>query len=277
MSQVLRLDVANSNAATVDGLLVSVPPIPSSPRPDSGRVGVDGNRGALAGIGTLLTGQSDIAGSPGTPRPDSGSREIPGDSGTGGAGPDSGAGGMGASAFGAELRTVAEGGEGAAAGGDDGDASEDRGRDSNSDRDLVAEVASKREVQPLDPVQRLESQRVADAPRSPAPPVAAAGPDGVGDEWTAFRQGFLDYGGSPAEVAHYVRIIDTCESPGYGWAADYTNGYVSRAQFNPGTWRATAQITGLADYHDAYAVGANVATLTRIADPRTQWPVCYWR
>jgi hypothetical protein len=59
---------------------------------------------------------------------------------------------------------------------------------------------------------------------------------------------------------------------------DYENGYVSRFQFNYGSWKTASTATGFRDEHDPYQVGVNVAWwITHIEDPGSKdgWPTCW--
>ena len=72
--------------------------------------------------------------------------------------------------------------------------------------------------------------------------------------------------------------VAPCEG-GPDWSiANYGNGYVSRFQFNAGSWSTVARATGFRDGTDPYAVGANVAWwITHIKDPGSTegWPTCW--
>ncbi len=98
------------------------------------------------------------------------------------------------------------------------------------------------------------------------------------DEWACFRQGYRDFGGNPEWEDRFVDVIETCESEGYGWADVYPL-YLSRAQFDPDSWRRAAGMSGLYDPADPYTVGANVAVWSNaIAHPGGSggWGGC-WR
>ena len=63
----------------------------------------------------------------------------------------------------------------------------------------------------------------------------------------------------------------------YGWDPYVRrNYYLSRAQFDPGTWASA----GGGDSYDDFTVGRNVANwIGMIADPGSAagWPTCWWR
>jgi len=102
-------------------------------------------------------------------------------------------------------------------------------------------------------------------------------PGGLGSAFLQqeFARGYTDAGGPPAYLDHFINdVIGDCE---YGWEPYYPkNEYLSRAQFNAGSW-ATA---GGGDPADDYTVGRNVAHwVGLISEPGGSggWPVCWWR
>jgi hypothetical protein len=131
-------------------------------------------------------------------------------------------------------------------------------------------------------------ERLTDVPPQPVQPAApalplpspAAAPVGAGD--ALFAQGYLDHGGDPALLDHLLVNVLPCEG-GPTFRNDYGNGYISRAQFHPGSWATAARYTGLSDGANPYHVGANVAVWIRLigggsaAGTTSGWPVCWWR
>lgn len=102
---------------------------------------------------------------------------------------------------------------------------------------------------------------------------------GDGGGVAAFTQGYLDYGGNPGWLDHFVYDVLPCEGGGAWYEfGDYSgSGYVSPAQFHPASWASAAAATGLSNPHDGYHVGANVAWWSNaVSDPWGSggWPVC---
>lgn len=95
----------------------------------------------------------------------------------------------------------------------------------------------------------------------------------------AFIAGYRDYGGNEAWLEHFIYDVMPCEG-GEQWHqfGDYSSsGYISPAQFHPGSWASAAAATGHADSHSGYDVGANVAWWSNnVSDPWGSggWPVC---
>jgi hypothetical protein len=93
-----------------------------------------------------------------------------------------------------------------------------------------------------------------------------------------FADGYLQHGGPVVHLQHLLEDVAPCEG-GPDWSVqDYGNGYISRFQFNPGSWSTAAKSTGFKDGNDPYAVGVNVAWwLANIKDPGSTegWPVCW--
>ena len=106
--------------------------------------------------------------------------------------------------------------------------------------------------------------------------------EGAGDgeeptKWQQFREGYLAEGGTPAWLEHFVNVVLPCESS--YWGAYYDNGYVSRAQFDRGSWARSVEHTSLADPTDPFHVGVNVAYWSGVIDhpgTRNGWPTCWW-
>ena len=119
-------------------------------------------------------------------------------------------------------------------------------------------------------------ERLAPAP-TPDTDRAAIGDDA---ELGGFPEGYADYGGNPAWLDHFVSAVLPCEGgPEWFEFPAYANGYVSAAQFAPGSWATAAAATGLWDETDPYTVGANVAWWSsHIEHPGGTggWPVCWW-
>ena len=95
----------------------------------------------------------------------------------------------------------------------------------------------------------------------------------------AFSAGYLDHGGNPAWLAHFLYDVAPCEG-GPAWGiGDYGNGYVSRLQFHPQSWATAVAHTGLSNPVDPYHVGANVAWWSNASDSPEGtggWPHCWW-
>lgn len=112
---------------------------------------------------------------------------------------------------------------------------------------------------------------------NPLPGLPEVPEEGVRDGWQArFRAGYLAAGGDPALLAHLLRDVEPCEWGKGGWHPG--NGYLSRFQFEAGSWRRA----GGGDPADDEQVGGNVARwigLIGVAAAGTSagWPVCWWR
>lgn len=110
----------------------------------------------------------------------------------------------------------------------------------------------------------------APVPRAPQPP--ANPPEEPADLIAAFSAGYRDAGGPPEYLDHLINDVIPCE---WGWEPWYPgNGYLTRAQFDPGSW----ENAGGGDYTDEYTVGANVGRWVRMVDPGGSggWPWCWW-
>jgi len=93
----------------------------------------------------------------------------------------------------------------------------------------------------------------------------------------AFRQGFLDHGGNPAWLEHFVAMgsgqwmnaeCPRGESSGLLVPWRYGDSYhLSALQFAPTSWSAAAAATGLSNAEDLYHVGANTAWWSNNVDP----------
>ncbi len=90
----------------------------------------------------------------------------------------------------------------------------------------------------------------------------------------AFQRGYRGAGGDPNYESHIVEDVIPCE---YGWESYVPkNAYMSRAQFDPGSWESA----GGGDPADDYTVGRNVANwIALIDDPGSSsgWPYCWNR
>ena len=94
----------------------------------------------------------------------------------------------------------------------------------------------------------------------------------------AFADGFRAWGGREEWLEHFVNDVLPCESS--EWGGWYDNGYVSRGQFDPGSWATAVGNTGLSDPTNPYAVGAAIAWWSNaIEHPGSTggWPTCWWR
>ena len=114
--------------------------------------------------------------------------------------------------------------------------------------------------------------------RLPCAPVSRVRGMATEADWLRFLSGYRDWGGREEWLRHFVEDVLPCESG--EWGAWYANGYVSRAQFDPGSWATAIQHTGLDDPADPYHVGAAVAWWgNNIAHPGGSggWPTCWWR
>ena len=136
----------------------------------------------------------------------------------------------------------------------------------------------------------LGFQRLAPTPTAPAMgveaglsvlPVSAPSvrpPLSVSDPWAAFADGYRAWGGREEWLEHFVNDVLPCESS--EWGGWYDNGYVSRAQFAPGSWATAVGHTGLSDPTDPYAVGAAVAWWSAAIEhpgSTSGWATCWWR
>jgi len=93
----------------------------------------------------------------------------------------------------------------------------------------------------------------------PALPVAPSCPAQWSPQDCSFAQGYVDAGGPLVYLRHLLEDVLVCEG-GPDWSVkDYANGYVSRAQFHPGSWATASRATGFPDPNDPYSVGVNVA------------------
>lgn len=116
-----------------------------------------------------------------------------------------------------------------------------------------------------------------DADREPGP---AADPSALLDR---FRAGYLDAGGPPAYLEHFVARVLPCEYGGVEigiWPA-MASGYDTAAQFSPDSWRSARRISA-ADPTDPYEVGWAVGTWIQLigvenAGTTSGWPTCWWR
>jgi hypothetical protein len=95
-----------------------------------------------------------------------------------------------------------------------------------------------------------------------------------------FAAGYRDAGGPPQLLDHFVANVLPCEG-GASWdyPVGHASGYVSRAQFHPGSW-ATARRHVDVDPTDPYEVGYAVGRWLQLIDEpggTGGWPVCYWR
>lgn len=86
-----------------------------------------------------------------------------------------------------------------------------------------------------------------------------------------FDRGFLEAGGAPALLPRIARVR-YCESSD---VPTIVGGglYLGLMQFHPRTWTAA----GGGDWRDPYQQGANTARLIAMANPASQWPVCWYR
>lgn len=94
--------------------------------------------------------------------------------------------------------------------------------------------------------------------------------------WAAFVRGYRDYGGNPEWEDHFTYVVLPCESS--YWGGWYPNGYISRAQFDPGSWATASRATGRGNPKDPYDIGANVAWWSNaIEHPGGSggWPTCW--
>ena len=74
-------------------------------------------------------------------------------------------------------------------------------------------------------------------------------------------------------MAHFMDVVIPCES---NWHVDSVSagGHLGLAQFAPDSWAKAASRTGLWDWRDPYAQGANVAVWVSLTVPAEQWS-CY--
>lgn len=93
-----------------------------------------------------------------------------------------------------------------------------------------------------------------------------------------FADGYIEHGGPAVHLQHLLEDVAPCEG-GPDWSvANYDNGYVSRFQFNSGSWSTASKATGFKNANDPYEVGVNVAWwITHIKDPGSTegWPTCW--
>jgi len=83
--------------------------------------------------------------------------------------------------------------------------------------------------------------------------------------WAGYRDG-----GGAAELEERFAAVVWCESRWLPWTVSKA-GYLGLAQFSPGTWATVAKRTGYWDWWEPYHQGMNVAMLSRMADPASQW------
>lgn len=94
----------------------------------------------------------------------------------------------------------------------------------------------------------------------------------------SFIEGYRSAEGSPEYEEHLVNDVLPCEDA-EGWGIGYyANGYISRAQFDQGSWATATAGTNLNDPANPYHVGAAVANwINIIDDPGSSagWPYCW--
>lgn len=91
---------------------------------------------------------------------------------------------------------------------------------------------------------------------------------------TQWRLGYWAYNGPPEFERHFVEDVIPCESK---WQIDPGNPmYLGLMQWLPDSWSRAAGRTGLTDWRDPFAQGANTAVWVRLTVPGEQWPTC-WR
>ena len=97
--------------------------------------------------------------------------------------------------------------------------------------------------------------------------------------WACFRQGFQDFDGNPEWEDRFVDVL-LCEGDYWvGYSGPPVSRYISRAQFDPGSWATATAATELSDPDNPYHVGANMAWWSgAISHPgdSSGWPGC-WR
>ena len=96
----------------------------------------------------------------------------------------------------------------------------------------------------------------------------------------AFLTGYREYGGPAEYERHLLDDVLPCEGGPEWGTGDYGNGYRSRAQFHPDSWRTAELLAGYGlDDTDPHDVGIAVAVwLGAISEPGGTggWPSCWW-
>src|SRR3990167_8412106 len=110
----------------------------------------------------------------------------------------------------------------------------------------------------------------------------AAAPDTECDADCLFAAGYRDAGGPERYLRHLVEDVLPCEGAPDWSIIDYRNGYVSRAQFSPDSWRSAAAHTGVTA-PDPYSVGRQVAWWINAIEREglspgstAGWPTCWY-
>ena len=97
--------------------------------------------------------------------------------------------------------------------------------------------------------------------------------------WACFRQGYRDFNGNPEWEERFIDVL-LCEGDYWvGYSGPPVSRYISRAQFDPGSWATATAATELSDPDNPYHVGANMAWWSgAISHPgdSSGWPGC-WR
>jgi hypothetical protein len=106
---------------------------------------------------------------------------------------------------------------------------------------------------------------VAVAVATPEPP----GPHTIIEKFIA---GYRSNGGPEVHLDRIVNRVIPCESTWNPTAFNYVGPFHGLMQFLPATWYAV----GGGDWHDPWQQGSNTARLLHLADPATQWPVCWF-
>lgn len=134
-------------------------------------------------------------------------------------------------------------------------------------------------------IQRRENQRAEGdaAPAGDSRSVPVAGPADGSNDWGRFERGYLESGGRPEWLTHFVKDVLPCE--GGAWAGYYgQNGYWTRAQFSLDTWETIVGMFSVIDQRrvadDPYFVGQAVAWWSSVISypgDSSGWPTCWWR
>lgn len=99
-------------------------------------------------------------------------------------------------------------------------------------------------------------------------------------QWVAFVIGYREQMGNRQWEAHFVNDVLPCE--GSVWAGYYgppVSTFISRAQFDPGSWATTIRVLGPLNPDSPFDVGKAVAWWSNnIRHPGGSggWPSCWW-
>jgi hypothetical protein len=87
-----------------------------------------------------------------------------------------------------------------------------------------------------------------------------------------FVAGYRAAGGPEHHLSRIIHRVIPCESTGNPRAFNRVGPFYGLMQFLPSTWYAV----GGGNWFDPWQQGANTARLLHVANPATQWPVCWF-